>query len=252
MEAAEEFDGRIARLDCALLGRIESQSSEGDRRSWLSLQRATRDAKHSFVYLEIGSFLGGSIQQYIGDPKCTRIYSIDERPPGFPAAREMLDALREVAPNDMHKLVCFERDARAVDRSLVVNAPDLCFIDGLHTPEAVVSDFLFCLAVCAPDAAIYFHDDGLLCSAIGKCLGVLKRSNRECAAYKLPGDTFAIALADSPVNTDVRVSRMAVDGKRWAAAMTFSESDGGWVPPAMRPALGRVRDRWLGCRGLPR
>ena len=74
------FEQRIERLDCSLFDPIPTQSSKGDRMSWLALQGAVRRAAPSYTYLEIGSHLGGSIQQHWIDPRCSLIYSIDKRP----------------------------------------------------------------------------------------------------------------------------------------------------------------------------
>lgn len=252
-----DFERCIATLSCQLFDGIDGQSSGDDRRSWLALQRAVRDSKGAYVYLEIGSYLGGSLQQYLLDPKCSSVFSIDKRPADSPDARgetlhyrdnsveKMLDGLRAVAPDQMHKLVCFDSDARDVNPALIVSAPDLCFIDGEHTAGAVVSDFLFCLRVCAPDAVVYFHDESLVRPAIRECLRHLKRRRASCAAYKLPGDTIAIALDNSPVNADHRIRQMASDGKRWIAGIDVSNRARLWVPPVIRPALGRLRDAWL-------
>ena len=250
MQDLGDFEGRIAILDCDLFGLVETQSNEKDRRSWLALQRAVRDAKAPFVYLEIGSYRGGSLQQYLQDPKCSRIYSIDNRTIDQRhrdnSAQTMLENLRTVAPDQLHKLVCFDTDARDLHPNSVIDIPDVCLIDGKHTYEAVLSDFAFCLSVCARDAVIYFHDAGHTRAAIAKCLRRLKRSKQPFVAYKLPGNTFVVALDNSPVCTDPRVRRMAVavNGERWLLTAAVSKRARHWVPAALRPAFARVRDRW--------
>ena len=45
MQSMDEFDGRIAELDCGLFGLVETQSTAKDRRSWLAIQRAVRGEK---------------------------------------------------------------------------------------------------------------------------------------------------------------------------------------------------------------
>jgi hypothetical protein len=112
----------------------------------------------------------------------------------------------------------------------------------------VLSDFAFCLSVCARDAVIYFHDAYGLCTAIAESLRRLKRSTQPFVAYKLPGNTFAVALDDSPVCTDPRVKSMAgaVSAERWLLIAAVSLRVRRWAPAALRPALARVRDRWWG------
>jgi hypothetical protein len=250
---SREFEHRIATLDCGLFDLVETQSTEKDRRSWLALQRAVRDSKAPFVYLEIGSYLGGSLQQYLADPHCSRIYSIDnrtldERHAGN-CAEAMLANLRPVAPDELHKLVCFDASAGDLPADAIVEAPDICFIDGEHTTAGVLSDFAFCLGVCAPGATIAFHDAGCTREGIAECLHRLRDSGRSYAAYKLPGDTFVVALEGSPAGVDSRLRDMAValNGERWLRTAAVAKRARRWAPAALRPALARARNRWWGA-----
>lgn len=252
-QAAAEFEDRVGALDIGLFDLVETQSNEKDRRSWLAVQRAVRDAKDAYAYLEIGSYLGGSLQQYLQDPKCRRIYSIDNRTKDARHAtnseQTMIDNLRRVAPADMDKLVCFSGDASLVCPGDIDRAPDICFIDGEHTDRAVLSDFAFCLRVCAPDAAVLFHDAGSTRPGIKECLRVLRRSGRPFVAQKLPGNTFAISLWGSPVGSDARIREMAVavNGERWLWTSGAAARVRRYAPSSLRPALAALRDRvWKG------
>lgn len=243
------FAERIAALDTSLFDLVVTQSNAKDRRSWLAVQRAVREAKGSFVYLEIGSYLGGSLQQYLQDPECRRIYSVDIRTRDARHAENseqaMLDNLRRATPGEMDKLVCFAGDARDVPSRAIDEAPDICFIDGEHTDRAVLADFAFCLAVCAPDAAIVFHDAGSTRPGIRECLRLLRRSGRAFLAHKLPGNTFVIALWGSPVGSDRRVVRMAVavNGERWLWTSGVTSRARRRIPSALRPAFAAARRR---------
>jgi hypothetical protein len=249
MATSRGFEDRIAALDTGLFDLVRTQSTAKDRTSWLAVQRAVRAADDSFVYLEIGSYLGGSLQQYVQDPKCRRIYSIDNRTRDGRHAENsedlMLCNLRTVAPAGVDKLVCFSVEACRVAADAIEEAPDICFIDGEHTDGAVLSDFRFCLGVCAPDAAIVFHDAGVTRAGIRECLRFLKRSGVPFVAHKLPGDTFVVALWGSPVGVDPLVRRMAVatNGERWLWTSGVSGRIRRRVPAALRPALASVRDR---------
>ena len=77
--APADFSERLASLDVGLFHAIFTQSSDRDRRSWLAVQRSVRRPA-GYVYLEVGSHLGGSIQQHLLDPWCRQIISIDKRP----------------------------------------------------------------------------------------------------------------------------------------------------------------------------
>jgi hypothetical protein len=160
----------------------------------------------------------------------------------------MLENLRRVAPGAMHKLVCFATDARCVPAAEIDEAPDICFIDGRHTNEAVLSDFCFCLGVCASDAAIVFHDAGVTRSGIKECMRLLRRSGRAYVSHKLPGNTFVVAIWGSPLGSDPRFRRLvvAVNGERWLLTASVPERARRRVPPALRPAFATVRNRFWG------
>ncbi len=252
-QSAREFEKRITDLDITLFDAVVSQSNAKDRRSWLAVQRATREARDSFVYLEIGSYLGGSLQQYLQDPKCRRIYSIDNRTRdarhGDNSEHAMLENLRRVEAGAMHKLVCFSTAANGVPEDAVEEHPDICFIDGEHTNRAVLDDFAFCLRVSAPDATFVFHDAGSTRPSIRECLRLLRRAGRTYVAYKLPGNSFVLALWGSPAGSDPRIRRMAVavKGERWLWTSGLSRRARRRVPSALRPAFAALRNRVWAC-----
>lgn len=220
-----ELETKIEGLDLSLFQAIPSSSSDGDKKSWLAIQRSVRAAFDQFVYLEIGSHLGGSIQPYLLDPKCRTIYSIDKRPLVQPDNRgrdyhydgnsteRMLENLRKVDKSQTSKIVCFDNDAKDVDQQLVVHRPNLCFIDGEHTTAAVLSDFDFCMRVSQKEATIYFHDASIIYPAIVEIIRGLKRQKIAFRPLKLDGDTFAIVLGESPVLQDAFIRSVAIDGR---------------------------------------
>src|SRR5215213_10018907 len=118
------FDQAIAALDLKLFEKIDSQSTEHDKQSMLALQNAVRQMRPGYKYLEIGSYLGGSIQPHLLDDKCAHIYSLDKRPLKQPDARgfdytylnnsteRMLEKLREVAADKMDKITTLDGDTR--------------------------------------------------------------------------------------------------------------------------------------------
>jgi Methyltransferase domain len=197
---------RIRSLDLSLFDAIPTQTSRADRRALLGLHRAIMNKHGEFAYLEIGSHLGGSIQPYLVDPACLRIYSIDPRPLMQPDDRlrgcvhypgnsteQMLDNLRAIDPGATDtKLQCLESDASELDPAIVSIHPMIVFIDGEHTRRAVNSDVDFCLNVIDPRGIIAFHDFSIVYKAI---FDVLKRMrNRKFLAYLIEGDVFAIFL----------------------------------------------------------
>ncbi|MFY9821572.1 MAG: class I SAM-dependent methyltransferase [Thermoanaerobaculia bacterium] len=257
MSLPAEFEARIAGLDLSLFAAIDSQSDDGDRRSWLALQRLVRRWNGSYTYLEIGSYLGGSIQPHLLDPRCRKILSIDNRPAGeLPDDRgqgfryadnstaRMLANLRAVDAGQVAKVISFEADARGVDPARLPDRPDLCFIDGEHTRSAVMSDFELCARVCADRAIIYFHDDWVVYPALAQILRQLGKQGRRFTVFKLLGSTFAIGLGDSDIAADDFLREVAVDGRRFIRRQRvrrfLRQIVQRIVPAPLRPAA-----RWL-------
>ena len=61
----DDFEKRLEKLDLSLFEKIESQSVPEDKESLLACQFAVRELRSGYNYLEIGSYLGGSIQPYL-------------------------------------------------------------------------------------------------------------------------------------------------------------------------------------------
>ncbi len=209
------FEQAISNLDIKIFEKIKSQSSENDKQSLLACQLAVREIVPNFNYLEIGSYLGGSIQPYLQDAKCARVYSIDKRPLNQPDSRgvdytylnnstaRMLELLSEVAPTD--KIKTIDGDTREISPSEVSEKIQLCLIDGEHTDEAVFSDFKFCLEVLDENGAIAFHDAQITYNGIATCIEYLKKNNIKFRAYSLPDIVFAIEIGDFPMHKSAAI-----------------------------------------------
>jgi hypothetical protein len=254
-EVENGIGAQVEALDVSLFDAISTESSDGDRRAWLAVQRSLRQPS-GYSYLEIGSHLGGSIQPHLLDPQCRSIVSIDKRPPSQPDDRgpvffyegnstaRMLDNLRRISPEQTNKVTCFDADACDVDPRALPAAPDFCFIDGEHTYSAVLSDFTFCLRVCAPDAAICFHDDWVVHPALRAIISDLRRRGIPFTARKLSGVTFGIFLRECPATHDPYLSTSSQDSAGWLRRQRLRA----WVPTWLRPAAGRVAGWFRGSR----
>jgi predicted O-methyltransferase YrrM len=184
------IDSQLAELDLALFDGIASQTSDDDKRSLLACEAATRTLRPGYRYLEIGSYLGGSLQPHLADPLCSRIYSIDKRPATQPdnsgltirfpdnSTERMLATLGEAGHSDLEKLTCVEGETRSLDPSLIDEPVDLCFIDGEHTDRVAKEDFEFCLSAVGEGGAIVFHDAQLIYSALSEVIESLRASGR--------------------------------------------------------------------------
>ncbi len=203
------IEDRIESLDVTLFGPIPSETSREDRHSLLSVQKSLRHRKE-YVYLEIGSHLGGSLQVHFADPKCRLIYSIDKRPASQPdergidypypenSTRRMITRLQSAYPAvAIEKVRTFDCDASEVSTAEIVEKPDLCFIDGEHTNDAVFSDFRSCLGISGREAAILFHDSGLIYRGIRDIKKLLTREGIRFEGVKLEGSVYLILLNDA-------------------------------------------------------
>lgn len=209
------FEQAITALDPQLFEKIPSQSTDHDKQSFLAIQLAVRNLlPQGYSYLEIGSYLGGSIQPHLVDERCQRIYSIDKRPTRQPDARgfdytylnnstdRMLEKLREVAADKLEKVVTIDGDSRSIAPGMVTSEIDLCFIDGEHTDDAVLSDFKFCLEVLKPNGCIAFHDAQITYNGLADCVRHLEQSGRRFRAYTLPSIVFVIEIGDFPMHKE--------------------------------------------------
>lgn len=199
------FLTRLHQLDPGLFAPVLSQTTIEDRHALLSLQLLAR-AHGRYVCLEIGSYLGGSLQPHVADPACARIWSLDRRvalPPderrmAFPYAPHsgaaMVAELRATFGDAAGKITAFDGGTEDVAPAAITDAPDFCFIDGEHTPAAAERDFTFCRRVAAPDAIIVFHDAHLVYRGIARCEARLRADGVEFAAIKLTGCVYALVL----------------------------------------------------------
>lgn len=197
---------RIDALSVDLFEAIPSQTSLATRRSLLAVHRATARRHAEFSYLEIGSYLGGSIQPYLLDRRCRAIYSIDPRPgqqaddraPGFSrtytdnSTQRMLELLRGVDASQANKIATFEMDASRVDPSWIPTRPLVALIDGEHTVRAVLSDFAFCMRVLAEGGTVVFDDFSIVYPAVLAICRSLNRQRRRFVTARLEGKIFAI------------------------------------------------------------
>lgn len=206
------FEQLIANQDLRLFEKITSQSDDEDKKSLLACQFATRELKPGYNYLEIGSYLGGSIQPHLLDERCAKIYSIDKRPLTQPDERgidykylnnstaRMMEHLKKVAPDKIDKITTIDGDTRELNHSKIADKMQLCFIDGEHTDGAVLSDFKFCLDVLDKSGAILFHDAAITYNGIADCISYLEKNSIKFRAYNLPAIVFAIEINDFPLH----------------------------------------------------
>ncbi len=243
MEQQEGFEGRLEALDVTLFDSIPTQTTENDRRSLLAVQLALGTLVSPYRYLEIGSYLGGSIQTHLLDGRCVAINSIDRRSTSQPdnsglrlrypnnTSKRMMENLLEIAEAD--KVRCLDGDTSTLDPGLIREpGVDLCFIDGEHRDEVVVRDFEFCRSALRGSGVIVFHDAQLVYEGISRAVNRLLDAGADFHAYNLPSTLLVIEVGDRPIHRHPAIAAMLIDNhvgyleslrandhfRRWATA----------------------------------
>ena len=202
------FADRVAALDLELFAHIESQTTDSDRKSLLAVHSGVADRTEPFSYLEIGSYLGGTLQVVIADPRCARVVSIDSRPLTPPDDRrgglqgeyrdnsteQMRKLLQDVPGADLSKLETVEESTENIAPGRFAR-PDFCFIDGEHTHRAALRDARFCRTVMQGAGIIAFHDFHIIERAI---LDFLRETRRPRRGYLLLHAVFIVELGAIP------------------------------------------------------
>lgn len=216
----------IGRLDVQVFNYVESQTTDGDRRSLLAVHGAIARAG-PFSYLEIGSYRGGTLQAVIADPRCTRVVSIDPRPQSQPDERfghplieypdnsvqRMRDLLGKVPGADLAKLETIEDSTGNITPERV-GRPDYCFIDGEHTRAAVRRDARFCRTIMRGEGIVVFHDLNIVEPAILDFL----RETRPHRAYALQDLVFVVELGNRTLLDDPGVRGQLRPRRGWIIA----------------------------------
>lgn len=207
----ESWKDRVDRLDGSLFNYVRAGgTTSGDLRSLLALHAALA-ARGDFDYLEIGSYLGRSLQALIADPRCRQIISIDRRDtispdvrrqaPEYPgnSTANMRNQLAGVPGAELRKLVTI--DASTEDLDPADFGADLCFIDAEHTDAAALRDARFCRAAIRDRGVIVFHDRLLISQGIQAFLGEVGHAR----SYPLAHDLLVVELGMPSVLSDRRV-----------------------------------------------
>jgi len=154
---------------------IQSQTSPTDKLALLQVRDLLKKTLPTYTYLEIGSFLGGSLSPFLRDPQCLRIVSVDERNRLQPDERGMKYDYSGISNQNMidnlishgfevAKLNTF--DGSINDYPQTEDKFDLVFIDGEHTDFACFRDFIHSLKLMKENSIIVFHDSTLIYKAL--------------------------------------------------------------------------------------
>ena len=154
---------------------ISSQTSVNDKKILLKIRNLIKkNESKKYCYLEIGSFLGGSLTPFLMDKKCQLVVSIDKRNQNLEdersekwsyenfSERQMIKKLKDNNLN-ISKIKTFDGDIGDFKTNKKF---DLVFIDGIHTDKNTFSDFLYSFEKVKKNSIILFHDSSVIFKSI--------------------------------------------------------------------------------------
>jgi len=196
----------IEQLDPAVFI-LDSQTDHNDKKMLLALQACVRTKVETYTYVEIGSWMGGTLVPHLMDTKCGRIISIDKRPAAqadergctwyyvSTSTRMMLDRLESHLPaTALAKLETYDCDAQDLPDQGRSAKFDLAFIDGEHTNRAAFQDFISLLPLAQQNCIIAFHDANFVTDAICNVETLLRHQNIVFESLYLPKVVFALFI----------------------------------------------------------
>jgi hypothetical protein len=214
---SRELAQRIYDLDESLFSLIEAQLTDWDARALLAIHAATAARLGQFAYLEVGSYLGGSLQVVMRDPRCTDVMSVDLRCELSPDNRgpesvyngnttaRMLEQLAKLPDVDLMKLSTFDAGTDALLAAELPVRPSVAFVDGEHTDEAVLRDAYFCAEALRGCGVIAFHDYPVVADGISQF--VRGAWSEISFALAFTGRVFAIELGGAAILRSPAIDR---------------------------------------------
>lgn len=189
---------------------IASQTSDADKVALLKIRALM---PRGYAYMEIGSFMGGSLVPFLRDPACALVTSIDTRPmeaiaderPGEfvygVTLQVMLDELLKAGvPTD--KLSNFVGSIDQYSGPYTGERHDLLFIDGEHTDVACFRDFVHGFKFLKPSSIVVFHDTTLASKGIRCALEFLRVSRVSFRFVKVAGSEISFVMMGKAVTLE--------------------------------------------------
>lgn len=168
---------------------IPTQLSPGDCRVLQAVLNHVSQ-QQPYTYLEIGSYLGGSLHAHLTTPRCELAWSVDTRRRNQIQDERNIDYAYTATTQDMLDL--FAANSIPTQRlhtidGTVEDVPDirvdLIFIDGEHTNSAVISDAVNCLRF--EPRIMMFHDDWIVSDGIDHFIQYLQDQDVPADHYKM-------------------------------------------------------------------
>lgn len=173
-----------------------------ERSAFLNILREVAAKKGTFKYLEIGSYLGGSISPLLVEESCTEVISIDKRGRNQPDERgrdynythvteqHMLDNLKSNGYST-EKIRCFDG---SIEEFSFTESDKFRFvlIDGEHTDFACFRDFAYLESHLERDAVVIFDDANLTMKAIKNVFSLLESEGVPFKAFHIRKTRFVV------------------------------------------------------------
>jgi len=160
----------------------------------------------SYDYLEIGSYLGASLQWHLTNDKCNSVMSIDLRSRGLVKdERSQFDGKFSYNVTTQDMLQGFKDHNLPIDKLTCIDGTvddipadkkfDLVFIDAEHTNDAVFYDAMHCLPAMKESCIMLFHDAWIVHKGLQKFSDHLNSINQRSVAAKMQDcDIYAVAM----------------------------------------------------------
>jgi hypothetical protein len=190
---------------------ISSQTSISDKEVLLKIKQLLGQLP-SYTFLEIGSYLGGSMTPFLADANCTKILSIDERERQQPDERgarydysgithdTMIENLQSHGFNT-DKLEVFDGSISQYPKK--GEAYDFIFIDGEHTDWACFRDYIHAEKFFKHDCIVAFHDTNLVYKAIKIINELLGARNAHFKFIKIKDSAMSCLFFNQFANVDL-------------------------------------------------
>lgn len=225
---------------------VSSQTSDSDKMTFLLLHSLVEQNLDAYRYVEVGSYLGGTLSPHLRSAKCSEILSIDIRIDSMWDERnrvisyegvttaQMLEHLAQHHGDvELEKLITSDSDSSILtptDQSRASELPhtpqnidfqnryQLALIDGEHTNPAVFKDFLNVRPCMSTPSIIMFHDSNIIWQGLKNIRTLLDHEQVEHQCYYLPDNVAAVLLGAWPKQVHDQLDGIATD------AETFEEN----------------------------
>jgi hypothetical protein len=174
---------------------IKTQSSIADRVGLLALRNNLCKGS-TYRYVEIGSYLGGSLTPFLRDQRCIKVLSIDGAKYDYSGITHDTMIRNLVSHNlEVEKLEVFDGSVSEYKKSEVLF--DFLFIDGEHTNWACFRDFIYGRKILQKNSIVAFHDSDLIFGSLKIIQEYLVSQNVKFEFIKIRGSNLSfICLND--------------------------------------------------------